>query len=281
MAYYNCIDDLAKRLSDAVDEVLSCAEAYDGEGPYRVLIDDLTDEHGFDKQYIPLLNEMIKERVPDYDLDLFDDEIMLYRKSIPTLDLPFTKTRTMQLLNKALDWIGEMENGSELYDTLKNVIGMTDSEISAARFDMLKEYFEKPEPDTQTPDIDPDADAPEFAARMRKIPGIDEVMLAAWIQHAYDMAVINEEAGVPREDAREASLNEFAEAFEYIGRQYGETASVIFNYQAGYVAHELYGAAEFIAGGGKPPEAMEMASRGEFENSGVPDENSKMTICPG
>ena len=50
--------------------------------------------------------------------------------------LPFSPERMERLLDRALDWIGEHEAGDELYDTLKNTIGMTDEEIKAAGFEL-------------------------------------------------------------------------------------------------------------------------------------------------
>ena len=126
-------------------------------------------------------------------------------------------------------------------------------------------------------EIDPYIKAPDFCRRMLQIPGIDDKMLAVWVEHALNMAVIDEENGVPREEARKNMLNEYAEAFEYIYSRYDKMAAIIFNYNAGYVAHELYGAAEYIANGGDPVSAAEMAAEGMFEGAVKPIEEPEPT----
>ena len=52
--------------------------------------------------------------------------------------LPFSPKRMERLLDKALDWIGENATDYELYDTLKNIIGMTNKEIKAAGFELAE-----------------------------------------------------------------------------------------------------------------------------------------------
>ena len=73
---YQCL----KLLSNAVDEVVSCALAYDGQGPFRVLIPELLAEHKLDEAYIPLFVEMLGERTETYDFEVDGDEIFLYRE---------------------------------------------------------------------------------------------------------------------------------------------------------------------------------------------------------
>lgn len=51
-----------------------------------------------------------------------------------------TPERMEQLLDRALDWISEIVSGDELYETLKNSIGMINDEITAADLD-LEEYY--------------------------------------------------------------------------------------------------------------------------------------------
>lgn len=51
--------------------------------------------------------------------------------------------RTEELLGRALCWIGEMESGSDLYNTLSEVIGMTDIEMHRLGFSSLSEHFDK------------------------------------------------------------------------------------------------------------------------------------------
>ena len=58
--------------------------------------------------------------------------------------------RMEQLLDKALDWIGNLDSGGELYNTLVEQLGMSDEEIEAAGFGSLSEYFYDPDED-ETP----------------------------------------------------------------------------------------------------------------------------------
>jgi stage V sporulation protein G len=109
--------------------------------------------------------------------------------------------------------------------------------------------------------------APDFCSRIMKIPGINKNKLIDWVENAFSQALISEEDGVPQSEAQEKALNEFAEAFEKIELYHNGTAAEIFNFKAGYAAHELYGAAEFIANGGNPAEALELASNGAFEGA--------------
>lgn len=58
-----------------------------------------------------------------------------------------TPERMEQLLDRSLGWIKEMKSGADLYDTLKNEIGMTNEEITAAGFDLKEHYnFDDVEP---------------------------------------------------------------------------------------------------------------------------------------
>ena len=51
--------------------------------------------------------------------------------------------RIKNLFGKSLCYIGESENGEELYDTFHNEFGMSDEEISAMGFDSLSEFFDR------------------------------------------------------------------------------------------------------------------------------------------
>jgi hypothetical protein len=142
--------ELEKRLSNACDEIISCAAAYDGTSPFRVLISDLQETHGIDETYAPLLLKMLGQRTDVFEFEDVGDEIMAYRqenKQTQSGPLPFAPDRANQLLDKALDWIGTMESGGELYNTLVEKLNMSDEEISAAGFDTLSEYFEDPDED--------------------------------------------------------------------------------------------------------------------------------------
>lgn len=55
------------------------------------------------------------------------------------------KEHITQLLGRAIGWIGESQEGAELYDTLKEEIHMTDDEIRACGFGSLVPYFDRAE----------------------------------------------------------------------------------------------------------------------------------------
>jgi hypothetical protein len=155
---YNCVQDLESALMSAADEVSSSAEAYDGIAPFRILISDLSEKHHFDEVYTPLLIEMLSEHSNICAVEDIGDEITVWTNALQAKEdaenlrpsvspLPFSPDRAGQLLDKALDWIGTMESGGELYNTLVEKLNMSDEEISAAGFDTLSEYFEDPDED--------------------------------------------------------------------------------------------------------------------------------------
>lgn len=51
--------------------------------------------------------------------------------------------RLNDLLGRTVEWISEMESGSDLYNTLSEVIGMTDIEMHRLGFSSLSEFFDK------------------------------------------------------------------------------------------------------------------------------------------
>ena len=151
---FQCVSDLEKNLSNAVDEVISCVNNYDGDTPYRCLVSDLMEEHHFDETYLSLFVQMLNECEQDgvLEIEMINDEIFVYSErhlrqeetlAKPAI-LPFEPERMEHLLDKALDWIGKNGEGAELYDTLKNEVGMSNDEITAAGFDMLQDYYEDP-----------------------------------------------------------------------------------------------------------------------------------------
>jgi len=153
---YNCIQDLENRLTGAADEIIPRALAYDGEGVFRFLINDLTDDHGIEKTYVPLLADMLCEHPDINNVDIFDGEICIsvnrqeekqgQLEQLPgPAPLPYAPERMEQLLDKALDLIGNQESGGELYNTLVDQLGMSNAEITAAGFETLSEYFEGPD----------------------------------------------------------------------------------------------------------------------------------------
>ena len=74
---YNCIQDLENGLMGAADDVVSQALAYDGEGDFRIMLDALSDKHGFDVKYASLLAEMLREHTSVNDVIVFGDEMMI------------------------------------------------------------------------------------------------------------------------------------------------------------------------------------------------------------
>ena len=60
------------------------------------------------------------------------------------MDIP--KERLRHLLGKAMEWAGESESGYDLYDTFRDVMGMSDDEIEGMGFTSLREFFEETEP---------------------------------------------------------------------------------------------------------------------------------------
>jgi len=74
---YNCIQDLESCLIGAVDEVISCANDYNGKAPYRASVDDLMEQHRFEEREIPLLLEMLGEH-SDIEVEMDNNEILIF-----------------------------------------------------------------------------------------------------------------------------------------------------------------------------------------------------------
>lgn len=53
--------------------------------------------------------------------------------------------RQSEILNKALDYIGELQRGSELYSTLREQLGMSNEEIVNYGFRALDRFFDQDE----------------------------------------------------------------------------------------------------------------------------------------
>ncbi len=53
------------------------------------------------------------------------------------------RERKVNLIGRLVSWLGETENGQELYDTLTQSIGMTDDEIREIGFASLAPYFDR------------------------------------------------------------------------------------------------------------------------------------------
>jgi hypothetical protein len=153
MKHYKCLIDYENALHAAADELISAARGYKNPPPFRALIEDICDRHDIGPGSIYLLAELIREREPDIDVEIIDDEITLFcgnQQSVTQPPPPFSHARTNEMLDAVLDWIAENESGADLYDTLKNTIGMSDEEISAAGFGTLEKYFENPDEDEST-----------------------------------------------------------------------------------------------------------------------------------
>ena len=56
--------------------------------------------------------------------------------------LPYSPERMEQLLDRALNWICNQENGNDLYNTLAEQLNMSDEEITDAGFD-LSDHFKR------------------------------------------------------------------------------------------------------------------------------------------
>ncbi len=73
------------------------------------------------------------------------DEFQLYEKSSETVK-ELDSERVRDLFSKVLNWIAEMEDGANLYETLHGTLGMTNEEIETVGFS-LKEYYVHDEPE--------------------------------------------------------------------------------------------------------------------------------------
>ena len=80
-----------------------------------------------------------------YDYPRYSAFVPHARQIATAYNLPFSPNRLAQILDRALDWIGNIESGGELYNTLVEQLHMSDEEISAAGFDSLSDYFYDPE----------------------------------------------------------------------------------------------------------------------------------------
>ncbi|MCL2697534.1 MAG: DUF6329 domain-containing protein [Oscillospiraceae bacterium] len=146
---YECLNEFGKCLSNAADKIVNRFYDYDGLNPYRVLIDEIAKYHGLDENYAPLLEAMLIERGQKngFDCEIIEGEIFIKKQITQHNSETLETERTKQLLDKALGWLGQTSSGSDLYETLKDTIGMTDEEIAFAGFNSLEKYFNEPEED--------------------------------------------------------------------------------------------------------------------------------------
>ena len=87
--------------------------------------------------------------IPDTSDSALQDGIIRYvndnyhnlKEAIDTAE----KKRLKDLVGKLACWLGESEEGAELYTTLSDVIGMTDDEIRSVGFTSLVPYFDREE----------------------------------------------------------------------------------------------------------------------------------------
>lgn len=87
--------------------------------------------------------------------------------------------RYKDLCGRLVCWLGESEEGAELYATLHTIIGMTDDEICEIGFTSLAPYFTEHQDDDYDENISRERD--EFLAGCLK-PG-DEVLFVATIPY--------------------------------------------------------------------------------------------------
>lgn len=64
-----------------------------------------------------------------------------FKAAFPSNQNFTTYARMREIANKALDYFGELCCGSDLYDTLRGTLGMTDEEILDADFKTLKDHM--------------------------------------------------------------------------------------------------------------------------------------------
>lgn len=96
-------------------------------------LDDFTLAEGY---------EISKATSENCDLAIIDyvDNNFWYLDSIRNA---VAEDRKNDLIGRLVSWIGEDQNGAELYDTLKSFVGMTDDEIRQSGFLSLVPYFDK------------------------------------------------------------------------------------------------------------------------------------------
>ena len=107
---YHCLKDLEKRLSDAADEVISCALAYDGEEPFRVLPKDLMATHQFDEAHLPLLIQMLGERTEVWDFEVVGDAFIVYRERKPELS-PLSQGALNAIYERHYNYLKNLPDG--------------------------------------------------------------------------------------------------------------------------------------------------------------------------
>lgn len=111
-----------------------CCQVYNGsDGLYENMLDEF-----------PLIIGRDIEDMSDTELDR--GIIQYIDEQYERLDEAVSDTisnRNADLLGRLIYYIGENECGEELYNTLRNVICMTDDEIRQAGFLSLSEYFDK------------------------------------------------------------------------------------------------------------------------------------------
>ena len=125
---YNEAEDIDERCHGVYCEVYNVTD--DG---LTERLDDFTLAEGYE---IPDCSDASIERaISDY----VDEHIipLEYYRADALAD------RRNHLIGRLISWIGEEQQGRELYDTLSDYIGMTDDEICACGFKSLAEYFDQ------------------------------------------------------------------------------------------------------------------------------------------
>ena len=81
------------------------------------------------------------------DKDALDSELRHivddYYDDIVSNENFYKLERYKELLGRAVTWLGESEQGSDLYNTLTEFVGMTDDEIRTIGFTSLAPYFDR------------------------------------------------------------------------------------------------------------------------------------------
>lgn len=171
------------------------------------------------------------------------------------------KERMGTLLETALNYLSEMVSRGDLYQVLRQSLGMTNREIAALDMNWLEADFEY--------EWEPDSIQHQYAERLDAIlPEHTVLTTSRWIEFAEELA-----------ESTASSFNEEAEniiqAFQYISERHSASAvksvyETICVDQNALLAGEIVQAAPFAENGYTPQELGALASRGAFEGGLMP-----------
>ena len=110
---------------------------------YYICEDPLPNPIG--REYVPTTEErdMIVNTLNQTIVETEGMNCKAYLENLMAQKTNMDYERIKNLFGKSLCYIGESENGEELYDTFHNEFGMSDEEISAMGFDSLSEFFDR------------------------------------------------------------------------------------------------------------------------------------------